>query len=206
MRIFRPLFLLFVAVQICLAQNAALQGYTWKSKTQVEVNGQVRKVMVSQVRMGPDGQLQKTALTSPDVSAQPPSGPLRQRLANRKAEKAQDWIDGLRNTLEPYSTVPKDKMKAFLMAGKLTPMGNGVVQIVGTGLVTPGDQVTVTADMASREPKSMQVNTSYDNVPLQLNVDLGEVAPGVNAPQKITISVPDHNIDIVTENYDYQAI
>lgn len=202
MRIF---ILIMLAVQLCLAQNPALQNYTWKSKTQLEVNGEVRKVMLNQVRYDANGQLQKTPLAAPDAPTQS-MGPLARRLAQRKSEKAQEWVEGLRNTLEAYEHVPKDKMKAFLMGGKITPLGNGVIQVQGTGLVSPTDQVTVTADMASREPKSFVVSTSYDNAPLQMQVDLSDVAPGVNAPVKVTISVPDHNLDIVTDNYDYQPL
>jgi hypothetical protein len=203
----RILLLILLAVQLCLAQNPALQSYTWKSKTQVEVNGEVRKVTLDQVRYDASGQVQKTPLAAPDASSQPqPRGPIAQRLAQRKAEKAQDWVEGLRSTLEAYQHVPKDKLKTFMMGGKITPMGGGIIQIQNSGLVTPGDQVTVTADMASKEPKSFMVNTTYDNAPLQMQVELSDVAPGVNAPTKVTISVPDHNLDVVTDNYDYQPL
>lgn len=204
MRILTPL-LLFLTIATCLAQSPALQSYTWKSKTQVEVNGEVRKVMINQCRYDATGQLQRTPISSTE-SASKPQGPLRARIAERKQEKAEEWINGLRETLEPYQHVPKDKMKAFLMAGQMTPMGDGLIQIAGTGLVTPNDQVTVTADMASRQPKKFVVNTSYDNTPLQLEVDLSDIAPGVNAPTSMTISVPDHNLDVITQNYDFQPL
>lgn len=204
MRIVTPLLML-LTLQICLAQTPALQSYTWKSKTQVEVNGEVRKVMVNQCRYDASGQIQRTAISSSGSSSQP-QGPLRARIAERKKEKAEEWVNGLRETLEPYQHVPKEKMKAFLMAGQMKPQGDGTILISGTGLVTPNDQVTVTADMASRQPKKLVVNTSYDNTPLQLEVDLSDIAPGVNAPTSMTISVPDHNLDVVTQNYDFQPL
>ncbi len=58
------------------AQNKqALMQYTWQEQDTISIKGEVKKQNIYQVRLGPDGQPQKTDLNpQPPQQAQQPSG------------------------------------------------------------------------------------------------------------------------------------
>lgn len=199
------LALILLLAPLVLAQTSALHNYTWKSRTQVEMGGEVKSVVLEQVRSDANGQVQKTALSAPPA-APSQRGPVRRRLAGRKAERTRDWMQGLQTTLAPYQSLPPEKLKAFAEGASKQPVGDGLVQLQGQGLVQPDDQVVLILDIASHQPRKMQVKTAYDGSPVELLVELSAIAPNVTAPVKVVTTVPDDGLIIITDSYDYQPL
>jgi hypothetical protein len=199
------LTLVVLLAPLVLAQNSTLHNYTWKSRTQVEMGGEVKSVVLEQVRTDSSGQVQKTPLSAPPA-APSQRGPVRRRLAQRKTERTKEWMQGLQATLAPYQSLPPEKLKAFAEGATKQPVGDGLVQLQGRGLVQPDDQVVLTVEMVSHQPRKMQVKTTYDGSPVELQVELSAIAPNVTAPVKVVTTVPDDGLNITTDNYDYQQL
>ena len=69
-------------VQAQQANKAALREYTWKSRTELKLKGESKKLTLEQVRYDIDGKLQKTPIGAPPAQEQAPA-PSRGRRGGR---------------------------------------------------------------------------------------------------------------------------
>jgi len=98
---------------------AAMHHFTWKSKTELKLKGESKKVKVEQVRYGADGQLQKITL---EESSPPPaekkggrrSGRIKQKVIENKKEEFADLMQQLVVVAQSYGHIPPAQMQAFL--------------------------------------------------------------------------------------------
>jgi hypothetical protein len=104
-----------IAVQIANARkaNAALmRQYTWDSRTEVIEEGAVKDIRVEAVSYGPGGQLQRTVLSDQPVSQ--PMGFLGQIVAEKRKERLEVYLKGLRSLLEQYSLPTEANVLNFM--------------------------------------------------------------------------------------------
>jgi hypothetical protein len=130
---------------------AAMRHFTWKSRTELKLKGESKKVKVEQVRYGSDGQLQKITL---EESSPPPAeqkggrrgGRIKNKVIENKKEEFADLMQQLVVVAQSYSHIPPAQMQAFLKNAQFS-MGNdryeGTIQITGTGALNPADSMNI---------------------------------------------------------------
>src|SRR5271169_627629 len=83
----------------------ALMSYSWNEQVTISLKGEQKKVEHYQVRLGPDGKPQKTALDPPS-DAGPSGGRLKQRIVAKKKEEYTDYAQQMKALAQQY--VPLD--------------------------------------------------------------------------------------------------
>src|SRR5258708_20663343 len=72
--------------QSSAANKQALARYTWLEQQTISLKGEVKKTQQFQVRIGPDGQQQKTEL-NPQPAPQPIGGRVKRHVVEKKTEE-----------------------------------------------------------------------------------------------------------------------
>lgn len=197
-----------LANQIIAARqkNAALmKQYTWNSNLTFIDNGQTKDTRIDQVMYGPDGNIQRTVIN--DQSAPMPRGFLRRAVAEDKKKQMEQFLHGLQQLLDQYTLPSAGAMINVIAASNITtgqaPDGTPTLTINCTAAVVPGDNVTITINPTNFATRRVEVSTSYNGDAVNLTATFRTMPSGLNHMQFATITVPDKNITLNVQNYDY---
>jgi hypothetical protein len=194
-----------LANQIIAARqkNAALlKQYSWNCRTEVSENGTPKDTRIDTVTWGPDGQPQHTLLN--DQSNPLPRGFFRRRLAEKEREKMEDYLKQLRTFLHQYTLPSAGKIIDFISKTPITPPGpGGLLQLSGGSVVVPGDTVSISIDAPTRQTRRMTVMTTFQGDDVTVTATFKTLTNGLNYPAYIQVNVPDKNLTVLIQNYDY---
>jgi hypothetical protein len=191
------------AIVAARQQNAALsKQYSWSCRTQIEENGSVKDTRVDTVLFGPDGQPQHTVLS--DQSNPLPSGFLRKRVAEQDKEKTEQYLKALRTFLHQYTLPTAGKVIDFISRTPISPPGpDGVLQLTGGSVVVPGDTVSLSVYAPTKQTRRMSIMTFFQGDEVTVTTTFKTLATGLNYPAYVQMNVPDKNLTILIQNYDY---
>src|SRR5262245_16339798 len=100
------------------ANGTLMREYTWHSRTELIMAGQVKDTRIDLVSYGPSGQVQRSLLN--DISAPLPFGFLRRIHAKNEEEEAEKYVKALRSLLDQYTLPTEGKVLDFLNGAKVT--------------------------------------------------------------------------------------
>ena len=193
------------AVQITEARqaNAALMHqYTWNCRTEILEQGQVKDTRIELVNYAPDGQLQRSLIN--DQSASLPRGFLRRAVAENERKKLEEYLTGLRGLVEQYTLPTTGKVLDFMMAAKpMGPDANGLLQMTGSSVVLPGDSLTLWVNAYTRHVARIQVNTTFQGDPVQLDATFNKLPSGLNYMAYAEATVPAKQLSVQVQNFNY---
>jgi hypothetical protein len=182
--------------------QALLKQYSWNCRTEILENGTPKDTRIDTVTFGPDGQPQHTQLS--DQSNPLPRGFVRRRIAEREREDAEKYLKDLRAFLHQYTLPTAGKVIDFISKTPLTPPGpDGTLQLSGGSVVVPGDTVSITIYAPTRETRRMSVMTFFQEHEATLTVTFKTLTSGLNYPAYLQLNVPDKNLSVLIQNYDY---
>lgn len=205
------------AVQIAQTRqaNAALMHhFTWNSRVEIIVNGQVKDMRINQVGYDATGQLQHTILNeqkSGGTYLPTPIGFLRRAIADNERQQLETFLEGLKGLLEQYTLPTAGKIYDFMMKAQPSgPDASGLFQMSGTSVVQPGDTLTLWVNPWTRHVTRMQVSTSFQGTPAQLSVTFdtlpGAVNGGLNYASFAEATVPSKQLSVQVQNYNYSRL
>ncbi len=193
------------AVQITEARqaNAALMHqYTWNCRTEILEQGQVKDTRIELVNYAPDGQLQRSLIN--DSGASLPRGFLRRAVAENERQKMEQYLTGLRGLIEQYTLPTTGKVLDFMMAAKpMGPDAQGLLQMTGNNVVSPGDSLTLWVNAYTRHLTRIQVNTTFQGDPVQLNATFSTLPSGLNYMAFAEATVPAKQLSVQVQNFNY---
>jgi hypothetical protein len=194
-----------LANQIIAARqrNATLmKQYSWNCRTEISENGTPKDTRIDTVIWGPDGQPQHTLLNDQDNPL--PRGFLRRRLEEKEREKMEDYLKQLRTFLHQYTLPTAGAVINFISTTPMAPPGpGGLLQFSGSGVVVPGDTVSLTIDAPTRQTRRMTIMTTFQGDEATVTATFKTLTSGLNYPAYIQINVPDKNLSVLIQNYDY---
>ncbi len=184
-------------------KNAALmKQYSWSCRTEIMEDGSPKDTRVDTVTWGPGGQPQHTEMS--DQSNPLPRGFVRRRVVEKEREDTEKYLKDLRGFLHQYTLPTAGGVINFITTATIPPIGpNGVIQMTGMGVVVPGDTLTLTVNASSLQTMRMSVVTSFQNEQVTITATFKTLANGLTYPAYIQISVPDKNMTVLVQNYDY---
>ncbi len=189
------------------ANNAALMHhYSWDSRTEILVNGQVKDIRIEQVSFDTGGQLQKQLVNdqpSKGFYLPTPIGFLRRAVANHEKEEMQQYLAGLRTLLEQYTLPTTGKIMDFLATATSSGDPSGMFTITGNNIVQPGDSLTFTINTWTLHPTQIKVSTSFQGNPVQLTSSLKTLPSGLNYAEFAEATAPAKNLTVQIQNYNY---
>jgi hypothetical protein len=184
------------------ANATLMKQYSWQSRTELIDNGNVADTRIDAVSYGPDGTLQRTLLN--DESSGLPHGFLRRRIAERKRERVEKYLVGLRNLLDQYTLPTAGKVLDFISAANIqAPDANGLLQITGSSVVVPGDTLTLSVKATTRQPTNVTINTTFEGDPVTVTASFKTLASGLNHLEYGEVDVPAKQITLQLHNFNY---
>lgn len=195
------------------ANQAALRQYSWKSRTELKIDGESRQVRLEQVRYDIDGQLQKTVIggsqpAADDTNSAPPGpiGGLKKRIVTKKKEAFRDMLAELAAIADAYAHMPPDRMKAFAARATMTPAqgpDGGLVRVQGIDVLTIGDQMTVWVEPSASAMRRVEIAASYEGRPVRIAADYRALANGTTYQARSTLRYPEKSVELIVETFDY---
>ena len=107
--------------QASAENNKKLAQYTWKQKVEVLKGGDVKKTMVYQISIGPDGKQQKTEISQPGEKQKKGGGRRGRRIKKKiaqKVEELKDYAERMMSLVGHYSTPDPVRLQEQFKAGK----------------------------------------------------------------------------------------
>ena len=179
-----------------------LRDYTWNTRTEVKIDGEVKSVKVDLVRFTPEGELQKTKISDSADGQKKPRG-IKGKMASKKIKGMQEWSQELGQLLQKYSLPTAGSLLDFMDKATVEHDGQ-LATAVASNVVQQGDKMTVVADTVSRQVKMMEVSTSLDGDAVQVDI-LNQVVPdGPSYTARQIVKVPAEKIELTVENFNFQ--
>lgn len=187
----------------------ALRKYEWKSRTEIQKDGETKKVQLALMRYDRDGNLQKTVISSTPEPDLPKFG-IRRAVAKKKIGDFRDTLTELEALAKSYSELPPDRMQRFMAASTITPeltAQQRLVRIAGRDVLQPGDSMTVFIDATSRKQRRVEIQTWLDQKPVRIVSEFQDLPQG--GPTYVArsqVSYDGNSIGIIAENFDYARL
>jgi len=198
------------AVKQSVAENQQkLHQYQWIETTQLTLKGDPKPASQSACQYGPDGKVQKTALTAPPP---PPSGGrMKQKVIANKKEEMKDYMGNVKVLLAKYVPPNPQNMQEAFQAGKASLSPNpssGVTQIVFKDYAQAGDQLTLSFDAATKKISSVNVNTYLDDPKdvVTMAIQFASLPDSTNYVQQTVLNATAKKLMVTTTNSDYKAL
>ncbi len=186
-------------------QNAqALKQYTWKSRNQVNKNGESKSTQVFLMRYDGGGNLQKSQIGGSAPPAMP-KGPILGRIAEKKKEDFLEMIQALQEQVKAYSHLSPAKMQAFLASATINArLDQGIVQIQSGNILQPGDSMSIWLDAKTRKQRRVEINTFLERSPVKVAIEFSELPGGPTYMARTVVDYPKESLQLVTENFEYE--
>jgi len=187
-------------------QNAqALRQYTWKSRSQVRKDGDVKSTKIFLTRYAPDG-TQVQVLLEEDSAKLPKFG-LRGMIAQKKKEEAAQLIEALQKLAKSYGELPPAKMQEFMGRATATLETNApqpLLRLEASDVLQPNDSMTVWVDANTRRQRRIEINSSYDAKPVRIVSEFRDLPGGPTYMARSVVDYPHEELTLTVENFDHQ--
>lgn len=183
------------------AAQQAVKAYSWKMRTEVQVEEEVRVVRLESVRYDIDGKQQRTLINERALEPKRKPG-LRGKLQDKKAEKQRDWSQELGELLQSYVVVTKGQLVDFFDTASFKPEAT-TVRIEGQNFLHPGDKMTYIVDKAKQTPVALEVQTVHQGDPVRLVIEFRATADSLTYPARSTVTLPARQVLVKIENFEY---
>lgn len=190
--------------QIMQAQRSnaqAMRKYIWKSRMEVRKNGESKNTQLFLMRYDLDGTLQKTLIGAGPKSDLPTRG-IRGRVAQKRVKDLHETIEELTKLVKSYSNLPPGRMQDFLAGHTLG--GSRDIQLQGKNILQADDSMTIWIDSDTHKQKRVELVTSWDTKPVHALSDFSNLPDGLNYVARTTIDYPLDQLQLISENFDYQ--
>jgi hypothetical protein len=199
------------AKEAAARNQQALRSYSWITKTELSLKGEVKNTKIESCQYGPDGKVQKTELSEPPAPAEQQG---RGRKARRKEKIDAKKTGEMKETLEAsaalvHSYIPPtaEKIQAAIAAGKVTTSpGAGAAAIRFADYEKAGDSLTLTMDSESKSIRQIAVDSWLEkpDQKVTLAVTFQSLPDGTSYAAKTVLSIPGDKIEVRIENSNYQ--
>ena len=192
------------------ANKAKLAQYTWQETESIAIKGDVKDTKVYQVRMGPNGQPQKTEVSNDQAQPSGRQGRLKQHVEAHAKEEYQEYGQSISALAKQYTTPDPDRLMQAKQQGNISLQlgGNGSVSLVIKNYVKQGDSVTLTVDGQTKQPISVQVS-SYLNDPkdaVTIAAQFGQLPDGTNHVAHTLVNGVSKHLTVNDQNANYQHL
>lgn len=195
-----------------MAENSQkLKQYTYMQKTEVYMNGVLKKTQLSQVRYdATTGQKIVVPMGTPEASQpQAGSGRLGGRFVQKKMAEKQgemkEYTQRLTGLMSDYLPPNPDRIKAAMPNAQMarSPEGNGI-QISLKNYLKPGDTMALSISPLSKQLSQIRINSTLDTDPVTFAVNFSQLPDGTNYPALTTLQSPAKNLEIRVSTSDYR--
>jgi len=182
-----------------------MMTYNWNSRTEVQQNGHMEDQRIDLVSLMPDGMPRRELLN--DQHTRIPIGFLRHAIKEGQLKGDEQLVKDVSRLLDQYTLPTTGAVSSFIANSNVqtttSPDGASVLQVQGTGIVLPGDSLTVNFNASTLLPDNAQISTNYNGDPVTVQVTYRTLGSGLNHVQFATAQIPSKGITVNLHNYDY---
>jgi hypothetical protein len=192
------------------ANAEALKAFTWQQRTQIQLKGETKKVLVNQMSYDGYGNQQKQLISEqPDSSqSQPSGGRLRQRVIEKKTDEFKDMLEGISALVKSYTEIPQEQLQAALQRATFSPgQGdmNASVQIAMSSVIQSGDSFTVWIDRQAMLFRRVAISTTYEQKPVTVSANYAMLPSGQVYMAQALVNYPAKQVVVEIDNMNYQG-
>ena len=188
-----------------MQQNAReLRQYSWKSRTEVRKDTELKSFQLYLMHYSADGMLQQSLID--EMTPKIPTHGLRGLIAKKKKEDFLKTLEGLKAVAKSYGDLSPEKMKEFITNANINIEPNpqpGRIRILGRNVLQPGDSVTIWVDAVARRQRRMEIHTTFDKEIVRIVTDFQDIPGGPTYMSRSVIDYQSEGISLVKENFDY---
>lgn len=187
-----------------MKQNSiALREYTWKSRSEIRKDGDVKGTKLFINRYSPDGTVVQLMLD--ETSASIPKFGIRGLVAKKKKEEAQELIAALQKLAKSYGELPPAKMQEFMTRATATLETNlPLLRLSATDVLQPGDEMVVWVDANTRRQRRIEINSSYEMKAVRIVTEFKDIPNGPTYMARSVLDYASEDLTLTVENYDYK--
>ena len=185
------------------ANLAALAKFTWRVKSDLSVEGQPKASSVSDMRFSPEGKLQVTQISA--ESTEEDKGGVRGRRQEKKTEDLAEYLKQVLDQSFKYIFMSKGTLVDVFDRGKVTDTEGGA-QVVATGLLVEGDELSMSVDSASKLATKVSFKTSLGEDAIQGTVSLSKPEGGPSRPERLELEIPSKQMKIQSQTSDWAEL
>ena len=183
--------------------NAAqMRNYSWNTRTEIKMDGEVKSSKVELIRFTPDGELQKAVVSDSAAGAKKPRG-VRGKVAANKKKGMQEWGAELGQLLQQYSLPTSGSILDFLDQATVQRTGN-MVNLVGRNVIQQDDYMAILVDASTKQLKIITVKTSLDGDAVDVQITSENLDDGLSYTARQVVKVPAKKVELTIENYDFR--
>lgn len=179
---------------LAMAANAKqMTQYEWKQRITVVRKGKPAEPIIDQVRFDSSGKLQRTTISAP-----PEMSGIRGRIQAGVKENVQQIMELAGRYNKPQ------QMLEFIKRAQVTETpGADLMRLQANGLIKPGDATTMLVNPRTHLASHVDIKTDYDGGPMTIAQDYGSLPSGPNVMKSMNVSVPQKDLVIKVESYDF---
>jgi hypothetical protein len=194
--------------QASSANKQALAHYTRQESQATSIKGEVKKQQLFQIRVGPDGQQQKTQIGG-SQAAPPSGGRLKQHVVAKKTAEFKDYGEQIANLAKQYTQPDPGRLQEAFQAGNVSLQpggGEGEVKLVIKNYIKPNDSVTLVFNRQVKAIQSVQVSTYLDDPKdaVTIAAQFAKLPDGTNHVASTQVNGVSKQLTVVTQNSNYQ--
>jgi hypothetical protein len=198
------------AAKAAAAKNQqALHSYSWISKTDLSVKGEVKNSKVESCQYGPDGKVHKTELSEPPPPPEKKRG-LKGKVIAKKTGEMKEELQSAAALVQTYVPPSAEKIQAVIAANKvaLAQAGPGAVALTFANYEKAGDALTLTFESEVKSLRQLHVDTWLDDPSnkVTLEVTFQSLPDGTNYAASTVLSIPAKQIEVQIDNSNYQKL
>jgi len=171
--------------------------------------GETKSTKESQCQYGPDGKVQKTALSAPPAPTEKKRG-LKGKVIENKKDEMKDYMERVASLVKRYVPPEGSQMQESFQSGKaeMQPANGGVVTLVFHDYAKPGDVVSLTFDTGTKKIQGYNVNTYLDakEEVVTLKVVFENLPDGTNYVAQSILDASVKQVQIRTTNSGYKKL
>src|SRR6267378_1339754 len=196
--------------QSSAANKQALAHYAWLEQQTISLKGNVKKTQQFQVRIGPDGQQQKTEL-NPQPAPQPSGRRLKQHIVEKKTDEFEAYGQQIAALGKQYSQPDMQALQQAQQQGNISMQPNsatGTVSLIIKSYLKPNDSVTMVFSQQQKAIQSIQV-ASYLTDPsdaVTIAIQFAKLPDGTNHVATNQVNGVSKQLGVQIQNYTYQPI
>jgi hypothetical protein len=195
------------AKEAAARNQQALRSYSWITKTELSLKGDVKNTKIESCQYGPDGKLVKTELSEPPAP-QPKKRGLKGKVIAKKTGEMKKELEDSAALVHGYIPPAAEKIQAAIAAGKVTITPGAAAAIRIADYEKAGDSLTLTMDSESKSIRQIAVDTWLEKLDekVTLAVTFQSLPDGTNYAAETVLSIPGDKIEVRIENSNYQKL
>jgi hypothetical protein len=198
--------------QASVQNKQSLAQYTWNELVIISLKGEQKKQEHFQVRLGPDGQPQKTSLDPPAEPSAESGGRLKKHVVEKKKEEYKDYAEQMKALAQQYVPPDKDLLENAYQQGNISigPAGGAPneLRLAIKNYLKPQDSLTLVFDKAQKEIVGIQIASYMDDPKdaMNLTVQFSRLPDGTNHVSSIVIDGVSKQLNVAIQNSSYQHL